>query len=229
MTPNAITTRTGDGDTLPPLTAAASDLLCWMWAAFPPKNGRIHVRTAATAMGVSDTTIRRWLRRTGDPQWLPPAQVKLLVRRSNLRGHGDYLWAPLDNASRIRRAAQAVDAHLGHQAVTADPEGAGIAGAEHTIYQVYYPAARVFGLVAGTTPDTPRKASKRGLIIDTAPAPNRHAARLVITAALDLYGDDNVIPPRTLLPIGRTQTWLRRAGSLDLQGATRTVLRDLNQ
>ncbi|MGB8380901.1 MAG: hypothetical protein WCG47_06540 [Dermatophilaceae bacterium] len=41
---------------------AAADLVCWLFAAFPAnRRGRVNVRLAAPVLGVSQSTVRRWI------------------------------------------------------------------------------------------------------------------------------------------------------------------------
>lgn len=224
-----MTSMSPETDLVPVATEATPDLLCWLWAALPPRNGRIHVASVASLFQVSDSTVRRWLKRSHELEWTDDS-LRLLIRRANLRGHGDFLWPPLDEASRRKRAVVAADARVALQVLRVDP-GAGLVGARvpHVLYQVYYPKARVFGVAYGSTPDTPRKLRRVGVILDEVEVANRHVARLVIASILDLLGQDCVIPPRSLLPTGRTQTWLRRAGTVDLDAMSSTVVATLNQ
>lgn len=210
-------------DEIPLATPATPDLICWLWAAIPPKDGRLHVARAAEVLGVSKSTVYRWLR---DPEerYFNDTGMAIVRRRAVLRGHGDYLWPPLDDGSRRRIEALRADAQRGRAALTAGPEGiselARLRGAadHHDVYLVHYPRARVYGVASGRTHDTERKIRARhGEIIQRESVPDRYAARLLKYAALGQVAEHACIPPKALIPVGRTETWHQRAGTVDLE------------
>lgn len=213
---------------IPEATPATPDLVCWIWAAIPPKNGRIHVARAAEALGVSTSTVYRWLR---DPEGrqFNDVGMKIVRRRAILRGHGDYLWPPLDETSRWRAQTMLEDAIEAHDVIrdTPDrvPSGWRTNGTmePHEVYLVSYPRAKVYGVASGRTQDTARKVRARhGEVLQRVTVSNKYAARVLKAAALEQVGEHRCIPPRTLVDVGRTETWHHRAGRVDLE----RVLRD---
>ena len=50
-----------DEDLVPAATASTPDLICWIWAAFPPHQGHINKTRVAETLGVSRRTLGRWL------------------------------------------------------------------------------------------------------------------------------------------------------------------------
>lgn len=96
----------------------------------------------------------------------------------------------------------------------------------HTLYLVHYPAARVYGVASGSTDDTARKIkAARGEIVDTLAVKNKHAARLAKAAVLEQVQDARCIPPRSLVPAGRTETWRQDAGPVRLSKVVERRLR----
>lgn len=85
---------------IPATRPAVSDFVCWLWAAFPQRDGQINITRVATALGVARSTVRRWI--TTDRPQLARAQEAMLARRAILRGRGHYLWPLLDPISRRR-------------------------------------------------------------------------------------------------------------------------------
>lgn len=212
-----------DDELVPLATPATPDLVCWIWAAIPPKDGRIHVARVAEALGVSRSTIYRWLRDPEEREFNETG-MKIVRRRAILRGHGDYLWPPLDDGSRRRIDALRADAQRARSALTTGPEGiselARLRGAvdHHDVYLVHYPKARVYGVASGRTHDTERKIRARhGEVLQRRSVPDRYAARLLKYAALDQVDEHTCIPPKALVPVGRTETWNQRAGRIDLE------------
>lgn len=218
-----------DDELVPLATPATPDLICWLWAAIPPKDGRLHVARAAEALGVSRSTVYRWLR---DPEerYFNDTGMAIVRRRAVLRGHGDYLWPPLDDGSRRRVDALRADAQRARDALTTGPEAiselARLRGAtdHHEVYLVHYPRARVYGVASGRTNDTERKIrSRNGVILRSVTVPDRYAARLLKYAALDQVEEHRCIPPKALIAVGRTETWHQRAGTVDLEQLAREL------
>lgn len=77
-------------DLIPEATPATPDLICWLWAAFPPTSGRLHMARIADGLGVSDRTIRRWVRDAAQLH-LDHQGMVLVEQRAILRGRGTYL------------------------------------------------------------------------------------------------------------------------------------------
>lgn len=205
---------------LTPPTPATADLLCWLWAAIPPKDGRLHIARAAEALKVSDSTLRRWIKAADAADMPQQARCALPRMRqlANLRGKGQLLWPPLDQASRDRQAALVREAQRALTATIEQPDAVPVSWlTSHTLYLVHYPAARVLGVASGSTDDTARKIrTARGEIVRTLQVQNRHAARLAKAAVLEQIQSARCIPPRTLIPTGRTETWRDSAADVDL-------------
>lgn len=214
--------ETGQVDTLPEATPATPDLLCWMWAAIPPKAGRLHVARVAAALNVSDSTIRRWIKTAGERP-IDPTALTTLRRRAILRGRGQFLWPSLDLATRERAWVLHQDALAGQQLITEAPNDVPVAWLTgnalkpHEVMLVYYPTARVHGVASAATPDSARKIRRNGgEILETVLAPNRYAARIIKAASLEQASEHRCIPPRSLVPTGRTETWRQAAGVVTL-------------
>lgn len=204
---------------LPP-TPATADLLCWLWAAIPPKDGRLHIARAANALKVSDSTLRRWIK-AADTDRMPEQARRALPRMRQLailRGKGQLLWPPLDQASRDRQAALVREAQRSLAATREQPDAVPVSWlTSHTLYLVHYQSARVLGVASGSTDDTARKIKTAGgEIIQSAEVENKHAARLAKAAVLDQVGDARCIPPRSMIPTGRTETWRDNAHQINL-------------
>lgn len=218
-------------DQIPAATPAAPDAVCWIWAAVPPspRTGGIHVARVADALDVSDTTIRRWIKDAErDPKTqLRPEVMSRLLSRANLRGHGDFLWPPLGERERPAQlralnAAQNLDILRNH------PESVPQAWLDNghlrtfTVWLYYHPTARVFGVCSGSTPDMYSKLRRCGAeIYDEVQVPSKWHAEVLKSEVLDLVGEARCLPPRALIPVGRTETWRRRAGDVDLEAIAR--------
>ena len=72
-----------DDDQIPPATGATPDLLCWIWAAFPPRQGHINKTRVAEALGVSRRTLGRWIEDADGRRFDPNTQT-VLARRAIL-------------------------------------------------------------------------------------------------------------------------------------------------
>jgi len=201
---------------LPEATPAAADLVCWLWAALPPKNGRIHVARAAAALGVSDTTIRRWIRDAAHLR-LNDAGMTILRRRAILRGRGTYLWPDLDPASIARSAANLRNARVCLDRIAAgNPLGKWATDGTlepHTVMLVHYRKARTYGVASARTDSSRARIMRVGDIVEEAVLPNKHAAVVAKQLTLAQHHDQRCVAPRKLVPTGRTETWRERAGS----------------
>lgn len=70
---------------------------------------------------------------------------------------------------------------------------------------------------SGATKSTIAKIrAAHGQIIDETTVRNRHAAVLAKAAVIDRAGDAHCIPPRALVPTGRTEMWLQSRGPISL-------------
>lgn len=206
---------------LPAPTPATADLLCWLWAATPPRRERLHIARAAAALGVSDTTLRRWIKNAQGAQMPQPAAAKIprMAQLAVLRGRGQMLWPPLDRNYRERRLALIDEAQRCLTVTQESPEIAPEAWLRPTqLYLVHYPRAHVYGVASGSTKATAAKIhGAGGQIIGETTVRNRHAATLAKAALIDRAGDAHCIPPRSLVPTGRTETWLQSHGPISLR------------
>lgn len=216
-------------EALPELTPATADLLCWLWAATPPKGGRLDVARAAASLEVSDSTLRRWIKNSAAATMPAPARAKMsrLMQLAILRGRGQLLWPPLDRGSRERQLALSADAQRGLDLVRSDPDSAPATWrTPRTIYLAHYPRARCYGVASGSTRATPDKIhAVDGEIIAEIQVANRHAATLAKATVLEHVRAARCIPPRSLVPTGRTETWRHAHGPVDLSALIHAGLR----
>lgn len=105
---------------VPPASPAVSDFVCWLWAAFPPREGRLNVSRIAGALEISTTTLWRWIAQ--DSHKLEHAQIQRLHQRAILRGKGHYLWPDLDPTSRRRSELIYADAIRNDQLIRTAPD-----------------------------------------------------------------------------------------------------------
>ncbi len=206
---------------LPMATPAAADLVCWLWAAIPQRDGKINVTRAADALGVSRSTVRRWVTNAHDLV-LNDTGTRILARRAILRGHGRYLWPLLDEATLARNEQQVSYARKAHAAILdRGPEGVpgwndkGHLG-PHTVAVVHYPKAHVYGVTSARTVKALQKVTRVGQIIQTRTVDSRFAAQLVKLETLARARDHRCVIPRELIPSGRTEVWLESAGPVRL-------------
>jgi hypothetical protein len=206
---------------VPPATPAATDFVCWLWAAFPPRDGRLNVRRIANALGVSTTTLRRWIAK--DDTTLRHQQIRRLHQRAILRGHGHYLWPDLDPVTRRRSELLYTDALRNDQLITNEPERVaptwhqnGTLG-PHVVQIVYFPRAHVFGVSAATHDKARAKVERHGEVIESTVVPNRYAAIALKHEILNRVDEHRCITPRHLVPTGRTETWRELGGPTTLR------------
>lgn len=209
-----------DLDTIPEATAATADLVCWLWAAYPPRNGRIPVRRVADDLGVHERTVRRWITGTTPHEDHYDKIMRRLRQRAILRGHGNYPWPNLDAATAYRQTAMAQTAASSAAAIaegtyphtwrdngTLEP---------HEILLVEYPKAHVYGIHAVSTLKARQRIERTGLILQEAESSNRYAAQQLKYAVLLQLGDHRCIVPKKLVPGGHTETWRPAGGRPDL-------------
>lgn len=219
-----------DLDYVPGATPATADALCWIWAAIPPKEGRIHVSRVAKAVDRSPRTVQRWIAAAPDRD-LDPRALKILRTRAILRGHGDYLWPALNEPRAAAAQMLSDEAENNLQLLLEYPDQIpagwknGPALQSHMVYLYYHPEARVFGIASGSTRATANNLRRmRADIIDLITAPTKWHAQVIKHDILDLVADARCLPPRALIPTGRTETWRRRVGDVDLAAAARPTL-----
>lgn len=214
-------------ETLP----APADLVCWLTAAFPlNRRGRVNVRLAADALGVSQSTIRRWIR-DADVMELAPWAVTMLKRRAILRGRGAILWPDIDEGTRVRSQTRIPYVRTCLEVLTR-PRSVPVAWArngfltEHRVHLLWYPVAHVYAVAANRTTKSDQRRARAASILDTVGVPNGFAAELVKELTLESVLEHRCIAPRSLVNVGRTETW-RQTGAIsrlvveDVPGANR--------
>lgn len=212
-------TAAPDSDLLvPEATPAAADLVCWIWAAVPPKRGRIHVARAAAAFGVSERTLRRWLADPGDHE-LNDVGLRRANQLAILRSKGHLLWPDLDGSSRARTAGRRRTATLSLQLI--DDDQARVPSEWHTdgrlephqVLLLAYPRAHTYALTATREPKTRRRLiAAGGEVLAEVTVPNRFSADLTKYAALETVDAHRCVAPQALVPIGRTDCWRETGG-----------------
>lgn len=216
--------KQGIEDEVPTATPATADLVCWLWAAIPPKDDRLHVARAADVLRVHRSTVYRWLRDAHGRRFNHEARV-MLTRRAILRGRGAYLWPPLDPNSARRAAHQLAQAEANARLLLESPQQApkewrtNGAMDPFEVFLIHYPRAHVYGLISGRTRrELSRVRQHDGQIQQTVTVPNRYAARMLkgLVLSSEAIAEHVCIPPRDLIPTGRTETWHAHAGTVDL-------------
>lgn len=201
---------------IPPATPATSDFVCWLWAAFPQREGMLNISRVASALDVSRTTVRRWI--ANDDPRLTRQQLNMLIRRSILRGRGHHLWPPLDAATRRRSELNLEYALRCDKLIRTDPasvppewEKTG-ALRPRDVHLIYFPRAHVYGVSALSHEKAEAKVRRYGEIIETTRAANKYAGIALKHLTLERVDASRCIAPRALVPTGRTETWLESAG-----------------
>lgn len=200
------TPRRPDG--IPPATPAASDLVCWLHAAYPARDdGWLPTSHIAADLGVTSRTVRRWAQDTAK---IPAHEHRTyLARRAILRGRGTYLWPELDESSRFRqdeqgafhaRCAQLVN---DRDILPAWEEAGHIA--EYWIALAWYPRAHAYTVAMGRTRKALTRIEYRAEILRVITAPSMFHAAAIKAATLSQYPDRRCIAPRELIPTGRTE------------------------
>ena len=219
---------TGQGDRLPEATPAAADFICWLWAAFRPnRDGNLPTTKAAQTLGVSPSTVRRWVRDPDKAKITRPRRTAL-ARRAILRGRGHYLWPEADpntveRSEAATRHARAALANLHEIGPTQRDRSRGILE-DHTVYLLHYRHAHVYGLLSTRGTKHLPKAVRAGAdVIEQITVPNEHAAIILKADILKRVGEARCIAPRALVPTGRTETWRETAGPVKLTTAKRRI------
>ena len=200
---------------VPEATPATADLVCWIWAAFAPFRGTINKTRVAGALGVSPRTLGRWIHDAESRSFDKQTQAEL-SRRAILRGRGSYLWPDLDPATRYRTHGQARNAFIAYQAIVDEtfPEAWRTNGTlvEHQVLQLWYPDAHVYGIAVVSNEKALAKIKKEAETLQVRHAPNKYAALLIKHALQATRVGDRCIAPRSLVKIGRTETWRENGG-----------------
>lgn len=209
-------------DLVPEATPAAPDLICWLWAAFPPRNGRLHVARIAEGLGVSASTIRRWVREAARLQ-LNDEGMLLVKRRAILRGRGRYLWPDLDPTSRQRQHLQARYAARVDYTIRTTPEQRSPTWSqngtleEHTVALVHYPKAHAYGVSTARSAKSLQRLQRTGVIMQATTVSNKYAAVVLKHHTLTRVDSHRCLVPRELVPSGRTETWRETGGVVRLR------------
>lgn len=200
-----------DQDRVPPATPATPDLICWIWAAIPPRNGQINITRAADRFGVSRTTMRRWIHNAEDLELNDVAIIRAR-QLAILRGHGTYLWPDLDPSTTARSDSSLRYAEQAANLIADEPER--IPAAWHTngwttphqVLLIWWPAARVHTITTTRSDKTLSKIERfRGEIVQTRAEPNRYAAEVIKYRTLGSDPGRRCIAPNALVPIGHTE------------------------
>ncbi|MFE6510297.1 helix-turn-helix domain-containing protein [Nocardioides sp. NPDC057764] len=201
---------------VPPATPATTDFVCWLWAAFPQRNGRLNITQIAKALEISRTTLRRWIAK--DMPKMRYQQIRRLHQRAILRGHGHYLWPDLDEVTRRRSELVYADAVRNDELITNEPDRVAKTWREngtlgpHEVQVVYYPKAHVFGVSAANHEKAQAKVYRHGEVIASTTVPNKYAAVALKQEILRRVDEHRCIVPRHMVPSGRTETWREIGG-----------------
>jgi hypothetical protein len=219
-------------EVIPPATAATPDLVCWIWAAFAPHRGRINKSHVAEALGVSVRTLGRWLADADDRAFDAATQGRL-AQRAILRGRGRYLWPDLDTASVFRTQSGARNAYTAYRSiregVVPDAWRSNTTLLPHEVIQVYYPAAHVYGVSVVSNEKARAKVVRIGDVLQIRHAPNKYAGQLLKHALLTSKAEHRCIAPRSLVPVGRTDTWREFGGAGHLRDSSARLFAQLNE
>lgn len=211
-----------DDDVIPPATAATPDLVCWIWAAFPPYRGHINKTRVAEALGVSRRTLGRWIADAEGRVFDQHTQAAL-SRRAILRGHGTYLWPDLDEMSLFRTRSEARNAYIASKAIEAgvipDAWQSNTTLLPHDVLEIKYKRAHVFGVAVVSNPKSRAKIESAGTVFRSWYAPNKYAGLMIKHTLLAQKSEHRCIPPRSLVKIGRTETWREAGGPYDWREA----------
>lgn len=213
---------------VPEATAATNDLVCWLWAAFAPRDGSLNITRVAQGLGVSRATVRRWIR-SNNPK-LTRAQVARLHQRAILRGRGHYLWPALDETSRARSELLHQAAIRNDELIRNEPERVAptwqkdLTLDSHEVHIVHYPKAHVYGVAVSNHPKTLPKLRRFGEILQTVTVPNKYAAIALKHEVLERMAQHRCIVPSRLVPSGRTEVWREAAGPGSLRPPLRVAI-----
>ena len=200
---------------VPEATPATADLVCWIWAAFAPLQGHDQQNPGGRGARGVLADLGRWIDDAEGRSFDRQAQAEL-SRRAILRGRGSYLWPDLDPATRYRTHGQARNAFIAYQAIVEEtfPEAWRANGTlvEHQVLQLWYPDAHVYGIAVVSNKKALAKIKKDAEILQVRHAPNKYAALLIKHALQASRAGHRCIAPRSLVKIGRTETWRENGG-----------------
>lgn len=208
-------------------TSAASDLACWLWAAYGHRRGHLPTGRIAETLGVSASTVRKWLKLAAKEQKFTRAPtsslngegMRRIKQRAILRGKGTYLWPPVDEATLTRSQrslAKARTALANYRDLGPGPRDEHLGRTrEHLVVLTYYPGAHVFGISVTRNDKTEANLRRNGDLRQVIVVSNQWAGDLVKQLALEEIGEHRVVAPRALVPqAGRTEVWAQRAGEI---------------
>jgi hypothetical protein len=200
---------------VPPASPATPDFVCWLWAAFPPRDGRLNVSRIAKALDISPTTLRRWIAK--DLPKLRNEQVAKVHQRAILRGRGHYLWPDLDPTSRQRSQLVYKTAVRNAELIANEPDRVPQQWKDngtvvpHAVHVIHWEKAHAFGVAMTSHDKSDARILRRGRVLETVIAPNKYAAIVMKQEILQRVDEHRCITPKFLVPTGHTETW-REAG-----------------
>lgn len=218
---------TGGGEQLelvwdvPPASPATSDFVCWLWAAFPPRDGRLNVSRIAKALDLSPTTLRRWIAK--DLPKLRNEQVAKVHQRAILRGRGHYLWPDLDPSSRQRSQLLYKTAVRNAELIANEPDRVPQQWKDngtlspHLVHVIHWEKAHAFGVAMTSHEKSDARILRRGRVLENKSAPNKFAAIALKHEILQRVDEHRCITPKHLVPTGHTETWREAGGPTSIR------------
>ena len=187
------------------LEATPGDLWCWLWAAIPPKRGWLDVPRAARRLGVSESTVRRWLRL--DHFEMPWAIERRLMQLAILRGRGHLLWPAPDAATIEREQRQRT------YAVRAGAADLDIDTSADLVI-TFHPRAHAYTVSVLSDGKSLDRIIRAGGVVEHQQAyPSLWAAQTAKFGVLEAVTGHRCILPKTLAPRSHTLAW-REAGGV---------------
>lgn len=188
------------------LETTPSDLWCWLWAAVPPtKRGWLDVPRAARRLGVSESTVRRWLRL--EHFEMPWAVKRRVMQLAILRGRGHLLWPAPDAATIEREQRQRTYAV---RAVAAGLDK----GTSGDLVITHHPRGHAYTVSVLSDGKSLDRIVRAGGIVEYQQAfPDLWSAQVAKFGVLDAIQAHRCILPKTLAPRSHTLAW-REAGGV---------------
>lgn len=188
------------------LEATPSDLWCWIWAAVPPTKRRwLNVPRAALRLGVSEATIRRWLKVGDIPS---PAVARRLMQLAILRGRGHLLWPTPDTATIEREQRQSVYASRAARA------GLDVAEGPCDLVITRHPRAHAYTISVLSDGKSLDRIIRAGGVVEYQQTyPSLWAAQTAKFGVLEAVTGHRCILPKALAPRSHTLAW-REAGGV---------------
>lgn len=193
------------------LETTPSDLWCWIWAAVPPTSRHwLNVPRAAARLGVSETTVRRWLKIGDVPS---PAIARRLMQLAILRGRGHLLWPAPDAATLEREQRQRTYAARAARA-RLDQGPADLIITRHPRAHAY----TISVLVDDKSLDRILRAG--GIVEAQRTYPDQWSAQTAKFGVLEAVAAHRCILPRALAPRSHTLAWRESGGVPELRTST---------